>query len=243
MYGAGNGEESVGVDDLAACRLLGAVRTLVAAAVPKDVVPEAAVLSEGTLAGGGGIDAFLVVDFPMFEPYAHDPARPVPITATGLAAAHHPFTAPLPEDQPALEAALNHLAAGDATSARRELLRVRAAAYDLVANGWELAGGSVRIHDATLQERVLRDALALPDIMVDSFRHLLDSLAQGAPPHAGAAFGFDRTVALFAQAASLRDVIAFPKSAQGNDLLTGAPAPVLPEQLAEYHVRVADPKQ
>ena len=107
---------------------------------------------------------------------------------------------------------------------RRKMLACRARAYDLVANGWELGGGSVRVHDADQQEHQMRSVLGLSEELVRSFEHLLRALRHGAPPHAGIAFGLDRMVALFADAPSLRDVLAFPKSSTGQDLLVKAPS-------------------
>ena len=116
-------------------------------------------------------------------------------------------------------------------------------AYDLVCNGVELGGGSVRIHDAGMQRAVLRGALGLDAAAQEaSFGHLLAALSHGCPPHAGAALGLDRAVALLAggprgASAPIRDAIAFPKSAAGNEPLTGAPAIASAEALAEYGVR------
>jgi aspartyl-tRNA synthetase len=122
------------------------------------------------------------------------------------------------------------------------LLTVRGQHYDLVANGVELGGGSVRIHDAALQQAVLERVIAVSPAQLLGFKTLLTALAHGAPPHGGIALGLDRLVAMLAgpdAAASVRDVIAFPKSAAGNDLLTGAPAEATSEQLREFHVQLA----
>lgn len=121
----------------------------------------------------------------------------------------------------------------------RELLSIRAAHYDLVANGWEIGGGSLRLHRAEDQKAVFDNILRLPKHQVDGFRHLLQALENGAPPHGGIAFGLDRLVVLLSgsqAATSLRDVIAFPKSAIGNEPLTGAPAEATKAQLLEYHI-------
>ena len=155
-----------------------------------------------------------VVDFPMFD---RDPA-------TGaLAAVHHPFTAPHPDDVPLLDT---------------EPHRVRAQAYDLVLNGTELGGGSIRIADPQLQGRIFA-LLGIDETTAHNrFGFLLEGLRAGAPPHGGIAFGFDRITMLLSGAASLRDVIAFPKTTAARALFEGAPAPVPATDLADLHLRV-----
>jgi aspartyl-tRNA synthetase len=131
---------------------------------------------------------------------------------------NHPFTGPREEDIDRLES--------DPGS-------VRARAYDVVVNGWELGSGSIRIHRADLQERVFR-VLGISEAEGrERFGFLLDALKYGAPPHGGIALGLDRICAIAAGASSLRDVIAFPKTTSGIDLMTKAPTSVLPEQLKE----------
>jgi aspartyl-tRNA synthetase len=153
-----------------------------------------------------------VVDFPMFE-RGDDPSR--------LVACHHPFVAPHPED---------------AGRVFTDPLSVRGQAYDLVVNGVEIGGGSARIHDPKLQEAVLTEILKTG---TEPFSHLLMALGQGAPPHAGLAIGFDRLIQLLCKAPSLREVIAFPKTASGNELMTGSPSQVDDKVLAEtYHLKV-----
>ncbi len=143
-----------------------------------------------------------VVDFPMFEGLDEE-GNP--------AAAHHPFTMPHPEDLERLES---------------DPLSVRSQAYDLVLNGWELGSGSVRIHRADIQRRVF-DALGLsPEEAQARFGFLLEAFRYGAPPHAGFAIGLDRLIAIFAGEESIREVIAFPKTQSGADLMTGAPKPL-----------------
>jgi len=150
-----------------------------------------------------------VVDFPMFEGL-DETGRPVP--------AHHPFTMPHPED-------LDRLAT--------DPLSVRAQAYDLVLNGWELGSGSVRIHRPDVQRSVFA-ALGISEAEARGrFGFLLDALAYGAPPHAGFAFGLDRLVAIFCGEENIREVIAFPKTQSGADLMTGAPKPLSDAALAE----------
>ena len=131
---------------------------------------------------------------------------------------NHPFTGPREEDLERLES--------DPGS-------VRARAYDVVVNGWELGSGSIRIHRADLQERVFRVLGISAEEGRERFGFLLEALRYGAPPHGGIALGLDRICAIAAGATSLRDVIAFPKTTSGIDLMTKAPAGVMPGQLAE----------
>ncbi len=141
-----------------------------------------------------------------------------------LSSMHHPFTAPLPEDLPLLES---------------DPLRVRARAYDIVLNGVELGGGSIRIHDAELQRRIFRVLGISNGDMESRFGHLIRALEYGAPPHGGIALGFDRLVMLLVGAESIRDVIAFPKTQKAVDLMMGAPDRVDARQLREVHLNVA----
>jgi len=140
-----------------------------------------------------------------------------------LVAVHHPFTAPMDEDLPTLE---------------RDPLRVRAKAHDLVLNGVEIGGGSVRIHQRDIQERVFKLLGISPAEAAARFGFLLEALQYGAPPHGGIAFGLDRLIMVLAGETTIRDVIAFPKTAAGLDLLTGAPSEVDNEQLRAVHIRV-----
>jgi aspartyl-tRNA synthetase len=121
-------------------------------------------------------------------------------------------------------------------------MSVRALAYDLVLNGWELGSGSIRIHESDLQRRVF-NALGITDEEADrKFGFFLRPFEYGAPPHGGFAFGIDRLVAILAGEENIREVIAFPKTQSGTDLMTNAPSPPAPSQLAELGIRVLPPK-
>jgi aspartyl-tRNA synthetase len=155
-----------------------------------------------------------ITDFPLFE---RD-------SATGaLGAVHHPFTAPNPDDLQLLDSAPE---------------RVRALAYDVVLNGTELGGGSIRINDPAVQQRIFALLGIDEETAQRRFGFLLEGLRSGAPPHGGIALGFDRIAMMLAGAASLRDVIAFPKTTAARALFEGAPTPVSPDELHELHVRV-----
>ena len=158
-----------------------------------------------------------VVDFPMFE---HDEAN------NRWSAVHHPFTAPKDGHEDLMDL---------------EPGKCIAKAYDMVLNGWELGGGSVRIHQADVQSKVF-DALKIgPEEAQEKFGFLLDALQYGAPPHGGLAFGLDRIVTMMTGAESIRDVIAFPKTQRAQCLLTHAPSAVDEKQLKELHIRLRAP--
>jgi aspartyl-tRNA synthetase len=155
-----------------------------------------------------------VTDFPLFQ-YSEEEQRWV--------SEHHPFTSPALEDTELLDT---------------DPGRVRSRSYDLVINGYELASGSVRIHDRELQEKIF-DILQLSrEEAAERFGFFLTALQYGAPPHAGIAFGLDRLVMLLAGRNSLRDVIAFPKTQKAADLMTEAPSTVHDDQLGELHITV-----
>jgi aspartyl-tRNA synthetase len=158
-----------------------------------------------------------VVDFPMFE---QDPQT------REWKARHHPFTSPKDGHEKHIESAPE---------------KAYAKAYDMVLNGWEIGGGSVRIHRQEIQQTVFRALKMSAEDIQAKFGFLLDALQYGAPPHGGIAFGFDRLVTLMAGAEAIRDVIAFPKTQRGQDLLTGTPTAVPEKQLRELHIRLAKP--
>jgi aspartyl-tRNA synthetase len=199
-----------------AVEALGASEGDVLLLVADDEAVAARVLGQLRLEVAGpqeGFDLLWVVDFPLFE-WNGGEGRLDPL--------HHPFTAP----------------AGDLDA---DPATWRSRAYDITMNGWEIGGGSIRINTPELQRRVFDAIGLLEEEANERFGFLLDALRYGAPPHGGIAFGFDRICALMAGRDSIRDVIAFPKSSTGQDLLTGAPAPVDDAQLRELGLAVRAP--
>ncbi len=160
-----------------------------------------------------------VVDFPLMS---YDEER------GGYAATHHPFTAPVPEDAALLDT---------------DPKAVRGQHYDVVLNGMELGGGSIRIHQPALQKKVFEDVLKIPaDVVESRFGYMLKAFTYGAPPHGGIAFGLDRMAALLCGTTSIRDVIAFPKTQKGQCLMTQSPTPVTEKQLKELHIQTVVPE-
>ncbi|KAJ9654258.1 aspartate--tRNA ligase msd1 [Neophaeococcomyces mojaviensis] len=167
------------------------------------------------------LDSLLwVVDFPLFSPIEED--SPGQGGNAGICSTHHPFTAPKPGQ--------------DLWNLVRSPLDIIGDHYDLVINGVEVGGGSRRIHQAKMQEFIFRDVLKMSSERVEDFRHLLNALEAGCPPHAGFALGFDRIMALLTDADSVRDVIAFPKYQYGKDPFVGSPSPMTKSQLQTYHL-------
>jgi aspartyl-tRNA synthetase len=162
----------------------------------------------------GRHDFLWVVDFPLFEK---------DVQTGGLTSVHHPFTSPHPDDLSLLDGTPE---------------RVRALAYDVVMDGLELGGGSIRISDPALQSKVFSLLGINEETARARFGFLLEGLRSGAPPHGGIAFGFDRISMVLAGASSLRDVIAFPKTTAARALFEGAPSPVAEDELEELHIRV-----
>lgn len=157
-----------------------------------------------------------IVDFPLLE-WNEEENR--------WEARHHPFTSARDEDWPRLET---------------EPGTVLAKAYDLVCNGMEIGGGSIRIHDQVKQSRLFSVLGISPEEAQAQFGHLLEAFQYGAPPHGGIALGLDRIVAILADEDSIREVIAFPKTASGTDLMLNSPSPVSPRQLAELHIAIRE---
>jgi aspartyl-tRNA synthetase len=173
---------------------------------------------------GGPWNFLIVLDFPMFEKNKE----------TGKwVAMHHPFTSPN-DDQAAAFVAAD-------VDDEVTIEAIVSAGYDIVLNGQEIAGGSVRIHDPKVQSKVFTLLGLSPESAKEKFSFLLEALQFGAPPHAGIAFGLDRLVMNFLGTSNIRDVIAFPKTQIGSDLMTGAPGPVTDEQLKDVHAKALRP--
>jgi aspartyl-tRNA synthetase len=156
-----------------------------------------------------------VVDFPLMT-FDHETNR--------YLSTHHPFTAAVAEDIPLLDS---------------DPHKVRGQHYDIVLNGVELGGGSIRIHQPDVQKKVFEDVLQIPkEIAETRFGYMLTAFRYGAPPHGGIALGFDRLCAILCGTSNIRDVIAFPKTAKAMDLMTNSPAEVEPKQLRDLHIKL-----
>jgi aspartyl-tRNA synthetase len=160
-----------------------------------------------------------VVDFPLLE-WDEESKR--------FYAMHHPFTSPKPEDIPLLDT---------------DPGKVRANAYDLVINGVEIGGGSVRIFDSELQQKMFRTLGFTEQQAQNQFGFLMEAFKFGAPPHAGIAFGFDRLTSMFAGLDSIRDTIAFPKNNSGRDMMNDAPSEISQAQLDELYLKLVTPEK
>ena len=170
-----------------------------------------------------------ITDFPLFSPSTS--SEPGQGGNAGLASTHHPFTSPK--------------TAQDVDLLLTDPSQVVGDHYDLVINGEELGGGSRRIHQAELQEFVMRDVLKMDEERIAEFSHLLEALRSGCPPHAGIALGFDRLVAMVHASSTerkttLRDVIAFPKSSKGDDLMVKSPGAMTEDVLETYHLKLRE---
>ncbi|THX79559.1 hypothetical protein D6C78_06540 [Aureobasidium pullulans] len=181
-------------------------------------------VQHGYMPAPQGFEFLWITDFPLFSPsVANEPGQG---GAAGFSSTHHPFTAPK--------------TAGDVDLLLTDPAAVKAEHYDLVVNGVELGGGSRRIHSAAMQQFVLREVLKMSEERLKDFDHLIEVLRAGCPPHAGMALGFDRLIAVMLGKESVRDVIAFPKSGRGEDLLVKSPTRMTEEQLKTYHLKLRD---
>lgn len=162
-----------------------------------------------------------VVDFPLFT-----------LEDGQLTSTHHPFTAPNDEWKATLK-----------SDYIEELLKIRAQHYDVVVNGVELGGGSIRNYERAVQRRVFQILETETSNLWRDFSHLLDGLSYGCPPHGGLAIGFDRLIMLLSGSPNLRDVIAFPKTATGNELMTDSPATISSTELEEYGLAYTSKKE
>jgi aspartyl-tRNA synthetase len=180
----------------------------------------AALVSQGHISMPRQNQYMWITDFPLFS--LTDDTDPGQGGEAGMKSTHHPFTAPK--------------TLSDVEKMLTDPLSCTADHFDLVINGVEVGGGSRRIHDSQVQEMVLKDILKVPKKQTEEFRPLLEALRAGCPPHAGIALGFDRLMAILRQKNTVRDVIAFPKSANGEDKMVGAPSKVDQQRWTEYHM-------
>lgn len=185
---------------------------------------EEELMSKPHLGEPGSLQFAWVTEFPMFQPVESDEPWKVKDAGAGIAACHHPFTAPFSKS--------------DFEVLFSRPLEARSGAYDLVLNGTEVGGGSERNHIASVQEFIMRDVLKMSEKRMKDFSHLFEALRCGCPPHAGFALGFDRLVALLTDTPTVRDVIAFPKTMKGEDPFVRAPSKLSDEQLAPYGLKL-----
>jgi len=171
-----------------------------------------------------GFKPVWITDFPLFSP--SNESEPGQGGSAGMASTHHPFTSPKTSE--------------DVDLLQTDPSKVIGEHYDLVMNGVELGGGSRRIHNAGVQEFVMKEVLKMPPERLAEFSHLQEVLRAGCPPHAGIALGFDRLVAVMLGKDSVRDVIAFPKNGKGEDMLVRSPSPMSEEVLQTYHLKLRD---
>jgi aspartyl-tRNA synthetase len=204
-----------------ACEVLGRLRLRIAEI--QKLVP-----------AGDVCDFLWVTDFPLFEWSAEQ---------NKWNAMHHPFTRPKAEDLALLGDATPSSRRGEAPAPNEDLGRIRAEAYDVVLNGVEIGGGSMRIYEPDLQARMFEALGINPEDQQSQFGHLLRALCLGAPPHGGIAFGFDRLVMLICREQGIREVMAFPKNNRGIDLMSNSPSEVDPRQLRDLGIRLASNKE
>jgi aspartyl-tRNA synthetase len=200
------------------CEVLGRLRLRIAEI--QDLLGRARPVRAGLASGAPEWNFLWVTDFPLFEWSAEE---------NKWNAMHHPFTRPKTEDMPLFEA--------------KKFPDVRAEAYDIVLNGVEIGGGSMRIYEPELQNKMFEALGISPEARQSQFGHLLRALRLGAPPHGGIALGLDRLVMVICGEQSIRDVIAFPKNNRGMDLMTNSPAEVDPRQLRELGIKPAKDKK
>ena len=183
-----------------------------------------AAVARGFLDAPKGFQPLWVTDFPLFSPIST--TEPGQGGAAGLASTHHPFTSPKSSE--------------DVDLLLIDPRRVIGDHYDLVVNGVELGGGSRRIHNSEMQRFIMEKVLRMSDEKINEFSHLLEVLRAGCPPHAGIALGFDRLIAVMVGKDSVRDVIAFPKSSKGEDLLVKSPSMMSQDILETYHLQIRE---